>query len=284
MLTGIVLHMAVAAGAGTLGYTHGIKKGNREFALLCAGAQPSIAIAMSLFDLGITFADMESAMSSGGIFKAMSLKMFHMVGGIAAGLAQEALTQWVMPAAAEEKKSADMVRSAVAESVSTQIGSLNKHIERVERVISEVPSEVSTINQRMINEHRDQSEKNQKAYDATLSKYSQSVAQVIRQTHDEFEESIVQIHEITTSSTSKMKKDLEDATVEFGDTIKQETQKIATLAANQGSQVILGVAQQVANTLQATTATSLQAAANLAKTTHEAQQAAQTLNTNRYSA
>ena len=68
MEIGTILHITLSAAAGWFGYTHGIRKGNREFALLCAGAQPSIAIAMSLFDLGITFSDMQGALASGGIF------------------------------------------------------------------------------------------------------------------------------------------------------------------------------------------------------------------------
>ena len=69
---------AVAAGGGYWAF----KTKNREMALLCAGAQPSIAIALSLWDLGATFGDMTSSVTA-GVYGALSMKMYHMVGSLA---------------------------------------------------------------------------------------------------------------------------------------------------------------------------------------------------------
>jgi len=278
--TGLILHAALAAGSGWAGYTYGIKRGNRELALLCAGAQPSIAIAMSLFDLGMTFADMQGALASGGIFKAMSVKMFHMVAGIGLGVGQEIWTQWMMPSDVEEKKNVEAVRSAVIDGVSSQMSALTRQVEQVERVIARVPSDVDALNQQMIASHRDQNDRLLRGYESNINKHAQAVGQIIKQTHSDFEESVSNLHEVTAAATTTMKRDLSEATSAFGDKLRQETQQISTAAAEQGGQVILSVAQQVATTLQATTATSLQAAANLAKTSHDAQQVAQSLATN----
>jgi len=278
--TGLILHGALAVGSGWAGYTYGIKRGNRDLALLYAGAQPSIAIAMSLFDLGWTFADMQGALETGGIFKAMSVKMFHMVAGIGLGVLQEIWTQSMMPAGVEEKKNVEAMRSAVIDGVSSQMSALSRQVEQVERVIARVPSDVDKLNQRMITSHRDQNDLLLRGYESNINKHAQAVGQIIKQTHSDFEESVGNLHEVTTSATATMKKDLGEATVAFGDKLRQEAQQISTAAAAQGGQVILSVAQQVATTLQATTVTSLQAAANLAKTSYEAQQIAQSLATN----
>lgn len=277
MEIGTVLHVALAAGAGWAGYAYGIKRGDRELALMCASAQPSIAIAMSLFDLGVTFSDMEGALASGGIFKAMSLKMFHMVAGIGLGVAQETATHWMMPVAVEERKSAERMKSVVTDGIAAQVSALNQQVARVGQAISAVPAEVHKVNQQAVQAHSAQSEMDRQAYNGMLNGYAQQVFQAVDQTRSQLNTNTQQIQQAAAAATATMKQELNDTSTAFGDKLRQEAQQVATTAAHQGGQVIIGVAQQVATTLQATTATSLQAAANLAKVTSDAQSAAQSL-------
>jgi len=144
MNTEIIVHGALAVAVGLGGYWR-VKKGDREGALFFAGAQPSIAIALSLFDLGNTFGDMQNALAGGGIFEALSLKMFHMTVGIGAGLAQEGITQFYLPIKAEEERSRESIKDAVVEGIASQIQEMNKQVRRVGQIIESVPNDIDGI-------------------------------------------------------------------------------------------------------------------------------------------
>jgi hypothetical protein len=136
---------AVAAGGGYWAF----KTKNREMALLCAGAQPSIAIALSLWDLGATFGDMTSSVTA-GVYGALSMKMYHMVGGIGAGLVQEIVTTARMPAQEEEKRTAQSVKDAVMEGVEARLSEIDHRVQQVGALLSTVPDRVASSNSTML--------------------------------------------------------------------------------------------------------------------------------------
>lgn len=144
MDTGIILHSVLAAAAFGGGIWRA-NKGDREGALFLAGAQPSIAIALSLFDLGTTFGDMQNALAGGGIFGALSLKMFHMTGGIGIGLVQEGITQYRLPIKAEEERSRESIKDAVVEGIASQMQEMNKQVRLVGQIIESVPNDIDVI-------------------------------------------------------------------------------------------------------------------------------------------
>ena len=154
MLTepGFLIHAALSMGSVFVGYQYGVKRSNREFALFCAGVQPSIAIAMSLFDLGTTFSDMQNVLSSGGIYEALSTKMFHMVGGIGFGIAQEAWVQWKMPISEEEKRVTEGIKGAVADGVVERMKELSDRVIQVGKIMNTVPPRIELLNKTLIDQ------------------------------------------------------------------------------------------------------------------------------------
>jgi hypothetical protein len=393
MDTGIIVHGVLAAAAFGGGVWRA-NKGDREGALFLAGAQPSIAIALSLFDLGTTFGDMQSALAGGGIFEALSLKMFHMTVGIGIGLVQEGITQYRLPIKEEEERSRESIKDAVAEGIASQMQEINNQVRRVGQIIESVPNDIEYIMKQSTDSIKNESVKvsdlvqssfiehgkavsiisqgiqqNLTSYSNTISSsakqatetfhgdaqsikqdltlhsntvsssvkqatesaasqtiaafhndsqtiqndltlHSNTISSSVRQSSEalhEYAQNIkkysqdtqqnLTLHSNAISSSAKqvsesfykdaqsIKQDLtlhsntvsssvKQATESSADTIsgriKQEMEQTVTEAARQGHDVILSIGTQVAKTLQATTSQSLQATANLAKTSEEA--------------
>jgi hypothetical protein len=268
MNTEIIVHGALAVAVGLGGYWQ-VKKGDREGALFFAGAQPSIAIALSLFDLGNTFGDMQNALAGGGIFEALSLKMFHMTVGIVAGLAQEGITQFYLPIKAEEERSRESIKDAVVEGIASQMQEMNKQVRRVGQIIESVPNDIDGIMRQSTDSIKDESMKVAIFVRSSLVEHS-------KQATETFHKDAQSIKQDLTSHSNAVSSSVKQATESAADTIssriKQEMEQTMTEAARQGGDVILSVATQVTKTLQATTSNSMMATANLAKTSEEALQ------------
>lgn len=151
-MVSIILHgvlSVVAAGFGLWAY----KKRNKEMALLCAGAQPSIAIALSLWDLGSTFGSMTSS-TTDGVYQALSLKMYHMVGGIGLGVFQEIATSLLMPEVKEEKYTAEDVKNdvklAVMTGVKERLSEIDQRVRHVSDLMAAVPGKVEESNTKAV--------------------------------------------------------------------------------------------------------------------------------------
>jgi hypothetical protein len=291
MNTEIIVHGTLAVAAGLVGYWR-VKKGDREGALFWAGAQPSIAIALSLFDLGNTFADMQNALAGGGIFEALSLKMFHMTGGIGAGLIQEVITQHLLPIKAEEERSRESIKDAVVECIASQMQEMNKQVRRVGQIIENVPNDIDGIMRQSTDSIKNESTKVadlvqssfiehgkavsviSQSIQQNLTSYSNTISASAKQATETFHKDAQGIQQNLTSHSNTVSASAKQAAESVADTIsdriKQEMEQTVTEAARQGHDVILSMGTQVAKTLQATTSQSLQATANLAKTSEEA--------------
>lgn len=268
MNTEIIVHGALAVAIGIGGYWR-VKKGDREGALFFAGAQPSIAIALSLFDLGNTFGDMQNALAGGGIFEALSLKMFHMTVGIVAGLAQEGITQFYLPIKAEEERSRESIKDAVVEGIASQMQEMNKQVRRVGQIIESVPNDIDGIMRQSTDSIKNESTKVATFVRSSLMEHSKQATETFHKDAQSIQQSLTS-HSNTVSSS--VKQATESAADTISSRIKQEMEQTVTEAARQGGDVILSMATQVTKTLQSTTSNSMMATANLAKTSEEALQ------------
>ena len=318
MLTepGFLIHAALSIGSVFVGYQYGVKRSNREFALFCAGVQPSIAIAMSLFDLGTTFSDMQNVLSSGGIYEALSTKMFHMVGGIGFGIAQEAWVQWKMPISEEEKRVTEGIKGAVADGVVERMKELSDRVIQVGKIMNTVPPRIELLNKTLIDQTTASNEalidqttasnkilfdKTQQSNRILLEQAKQSNGILLDQTVQKTESAIKTINsqlsnhvDRTTNSiketintfvvkadevSKSVSKVLDDASESFASNLKRETQSIATEAAKQGGDVITTIATKIADTLTVTTKNSLTTCEFLQMITEKAERAAKNIQT-----
>lgn len=297
MNTEIIVHGALAVAIGLGGYLRA-NKGDREGALFLAGAQPSIAIALSLFDLGNTFGDMQNALAGGGIFEALSLKMFHMTVGIVAGLAQEGITQFYLPIKAEEERSRESIKDAVAEGIASQMQEINKQVRRVGQIIESVPNDIDGIMRQSTDSIKNESTKvatfvrsslmehskqatetfrnDAQSIKQDLTSHSNAVSSSVKQAAESLHNDAQSIQQNLTSHSNAVSASAKQAAESVADTIssriKQEMEQTMTEAARQGGDVISSMATQVTKTLQSTTSHSMMATANLAKTSEEALQ------------
>ena len=268
MNTEIIVHGVLAVAIGLGGYLRA-NKGDREGALFWAGSQPSIAIALSLFDLGNTFGDMQNALAGGGIFEALSLKMFHMTGGIVAGLTQEGITQFYLPIKAEEERSRESIKDAVVEGIASQMQEMNKQVRRVGQIIESVPNDIDGIMRQSTDSIKNESTKVATFVRSSLIEHSKQATETFRKDAQSIQQNLISHSNAVSSS---VKQATESAAGTFSSRIKQEMEQTVTEAARQGGDVILSMATQVTKTLQSTTSNSMMATANLAKTSEEALQ------------
>ena len=107
----ITTHATIAIGVFTAGVVCVEKKTNREMARLLASAQPSIAIALSLWGLADTFNSVQGHLAADGMYTALSDKMRHMVIGIGAGLIQDLWVQYRWPKHEAEASNAKQLKN-----------------------------------------------------------------------------------------------------------------------------------------------------------------------------
>ena len=304
MLTepGFLIHAALSIGSVFVGYQYGVKRSNREFALFCAGVQPSIAIAMSLFDLGTTFSDMQNVLSSGGIYEALSTKMFHMVGGIGFGIAQEAWVQWKMPISEEEKRVTEGIKGAVADGVVERMKELSDRVIQVGKALidqttasNEALIDQTTASNKILFDKTQQSNRilleqakqsNGILLDQTVQKTESAIKTINSQLSNHVDRTTNSIKEtintfvVKADEVSKsVSKVLDDASESFASNLKRETQSIATEAAKQGGDVITTIATKIADTLTVTTKNSLTTCEFLQMITEKAERAAKNIQT-----
>jgi len=219
----IVLHgvlSLVAAGGGVWAG----KSKNRELALLCAGAQPSIAIALSLWDLGATFGDMTSSVTT-GVYSALSMKMYHMVGGIGLGVLQEIMTTHFMPAQEEERRSAQTMKDAVMAGVEERLTEIDQRVQQVSTLLASVPERVEASNNvmlRTMDEHRN-------TMLQSSAKTAQTVALVLK---DEAKAAVKETTEIIDQGLTKVEKSIAIARDEFTNSMAATRHNVATDVGN----------------------------------------------------
>lgn len=362
---GLVIHVVLSLITLFVGYFAGIRAKNKDMALLAAGAQPSVAIAMSLFDLGLTFQNIEGSLASDKIYQALALKMFHMVGGIALGVLQEAWVQWALPSDDADKKTAETVKEAVIQGIASQLKVINDQVVAVGRTMEQVPPQVANANreliqqtaqtnmqllkevvavnlntaekvnqamlqstdevtqnmrtlttgatskmQTLLDQHRQQNKESLETAFTSLKNdvsavqtsfadttgqmkkdFSTEVIQITSQlqkssglmktevesTSSKFQQDVSMVRSEVDRDFTKLQANLAQASQDFSDQFKQETQTLATEAASQGSKVILDVAKVVAETLTASTQNSLTAATTVTKAALDVEKAANQL-------
>ena len=219
----IVLHGVLGLVAAGGGIWAGKSK-NRELALLCAGAQPSIAIALSLWDLGATFGDMTSSVTT-GVYSALSMKMYHMVGGIGLGVLQEIVTTHFMPAQEEERRSAQTMKDAVMAGVEARLTEIDQRVQQVNTLLTAVPERVESSNNAMLrtmDEHRN-------TILQTSAKTAQTVALVLK---EETKAAVIETAEIIDQGLTKVEKSIATARDEFTNSMAATRHSVATDVGN----------------------------------------------------